>query len=1384
MTGGVRAGGLLSSLFIAIVFAGQAPAQQLLTDLQARLEGAGIGGEKYARFGRSVAIDGDTAVVGSPYDDTAAGLDGGSAYVFVRAGDAWVQQAQLFPAPAAQEALFGSSVSVHGDTIVVGAPNDSANGDPRPGTRGGCAYVFVRNGTTWMQQARLTGASVTTLSFGSSVSVNGDTVLIGSYGDTTLAGFSAGSVFVFVRSGTAWTQQARLQDPDGAAADDGFGYAVSLSGDSAVIGAHHDDAAGPNAGSAFVFVRSGTAWSRQAQLLSPAPGEQDRFGSAVAIDGDTLIVGTDLPDSFPPTVGRAQVFVRTGSTWSHQAELTAADGAPKDQFGSSVGLRGDTAVVGSYADDTAAGLGAGSAYVFVRSGTGWTQQAQLTAPAAQPQDQFGVAVAIDGDTVVTGVHHDVTAGGPEAGSAFVFVRQGMAWPQQAYLQPATVATGDRFGWSVAVDGDTAVVGTFGDDTGSGSDAGKAYVFVRNGSSWSQQAQLEASDGAEEDFFGYRVAVSGDTALVTAFQDDHSGRFNVGSGYVFVRNGTTWTQQAKLVATDAVNGDRLGLSAALDGDTAVLGALTDGAVADPDSGSVYVFTRSGTAWTQQARLNAPDPHGRPEFGLAVAIEGDLLVAGATGDDTAATNAGAAYVFTRSGTGWTLQQQLLASDGATGDRIGTAVAADGDTLLIGAGYDNTPAGAQVGSVYVFVRTGGTWTQQARLAAPDGAADDQFGTAVALHGNVAIAGAPLQDSPRGFDSGAAYVFVRSGSTWMQEAKLSAPDGMPTDRFAAAVAMSGTTAVFGSPQDDSATDLDAGSAYLYLVQPRGVAVHPVAGLVTSEGGATAAFTMTLQSQPSADVTIALSSSDPTEGTVSPASVTFTPANYSVPQSVTVTGVDDAAADGPLPYAIVTASAVSADPQYNGFNARDVGFINQDDDAAVQIGSSLNPSDIGAAVTFTATVTPFAGTASGSVTFKDGAAIMATVALSGGVASHTTSTLSGGNHSITASYSGDGTYRSSDAALTQTVRTGSTIAVSASRHSRKEDGGPLPVTVTRTGGDTSGPASVAYGTANGTAAAGVRYAHASGTLQFASGETSKTVSIDLIDASGIEGNQWFTLALSNPDGGVLGNATATIEVVDDDTAVSDFSFPLDANSDLVWRNESTGDTRVWRMNGTTFTDSADLPQLGGDWKLQGAADFNADGSADLLYRNMADHSLTVWSMSGTGVLSSGPIPGVPDANWKIVAMGDMNGDGYPDLVWRHTSFALALWLMRDRERLSAHPLPTIADNNWQVKGLGDFNRDGQLDMVWRHGPNSVTAVWLMKPGGLALDTGTVLTTAGPPWDVVGVGDMNKDGDADLIWQASTTRTVAVWLMNRTTRTSVVVLPTINDPGWNVAGPR
>jgi hypothetical protein len=261
---------------------------------------------------------------------------------------------------------------------------------------------------------------------------------------------------------------------------------------------------------------------------------------------------------------------------------------------------------------------------------------------------------------------------------------------------------------------------------------------------------------------------------------------------------------------------------------------------------------------------------------------------------------------------------------------------------------------------------------------------------------------------------------------------------------------------------------------------------------------------------------------------------------------------------------------------------------------------------------------------------------------------------------------------------------------------------------------------------------------------------------------------------------------MDDDAGRTDFSSPLNGTNDIVWRNETTGDTKVWKMNGTTFDSSSDLLQFGGNWRYAAAADFNADGNADVLYRNAVDGSLVVWYMTGTNILGTASVTSTADLNWKLVAAGDVTGDGYPDLIWRHAvSFTTAVWVMRDNVRLSIHTLPSIADANWQVKGLGDFNRDGQLDMVWRHSGSGTVAIWFLAVGGASRTSiGIVSPTVGAPWELVGVSDMNADGDADLIWQSSSSRAIAIWLMNQTVRSSIVGTPTINDANWAVVGPR
>jgi hypothetical protein len=376
-----------------------------------------------------------------------------------------------------------------------------------------------------------------------------------------------------------------------------------------------------------------------------------------------------------------------------ETKLTASDGAAFDLFGRSVSVSGDTAVVGAYLDDDG-GLNSGSVYVFVRSGGVWTEQAKLTASDAAAGDQFGRPVSVSGDTVVVGVYADDDAG-LNSGSAYVFVRSGGVWTEQAKLTASDAAAGDQFGYSVSVSVDTAVVGAVADDH-AGFYSGSTYVFARSGGVWAEQAKLTASDAAELDHFGFRLSVDGDTAVVGAVGDADGG-LDSGSAYVFTRSGVTWTEEAKLTASDAAAGDWFGWSVSLSGDTAVVGAAND-ADGGLDSGSAYVFVGSGSSWTEQAKLTASDAAAYDWFGFQLSVSGDTVVVGAYGDDDAGDYSGSAYVFTRSGSSWTEQTKLTASDAAAGDYFGMSVSVSGNTVVVGAVLDDD-AGSNSGSVYVF-------------------------------------------------------------------------------------------------------------------------------------------------------------------------------------------------------------------------------------------------------------------------------------------------------------------------------------------------------------------------------------------------------------------------------------------------------------------------------------------------------------------------------------------------------------------------------------------------------------------------------------------------------------------------------------------------------------
>ncbi|MCG3163162.1 MAG: hypothetical protein JMDDDDMK_04545 [Acidobacteria bacterium] len=434
-----------------------------------------------------------------------------------------------------------------------------------------------------------------------------------------------------------------------------------------------------------------------------------------------------------------------------------------------------------------------------------------------------------------GAPFDDDAGG-NSGSAYVFVRTGTVWSQQQKLTANDAAGNDRFGWSVGISGETIVVGAPLDDD-AGSSSGSAYVFVRTGTLWSQQQKLTASDAARDDWFGYSVAISGETIVVGAYFDDDAG-VNSGSAYVFVRTGTVWSQQQKLTASDAAASDNFGNAVAISGETVVVGAVLDDD-AGSSSGSAYVFVRTGTVWSQQQKLTASDAAAGDLFGSALAISGETIVIGAQFDADAGSDSGSAYVFVRTGTVWSEQQKLTASDAAAFDHFGYSVRISGETIVIGSPGDNV-AGGNSGSAYVFVRTGTVWSEQQKLTASDAAAGDVFGSALAISGETIVIGAQFDDDA-GSDSGSAYIFALNRLPLITPQPLTRQQGA-----AASISQIATVSDADQSLDTLAVTVDGGSsATTNGVTVSGISVDAsgavTASIVADCAASNATFTLTV---------------------------------------------------------------------------------------------------------------------------------------------------------------------------------------------------------------------------------------------------------------------------------------------------------------------------------------------------------------------------------------------------------------------------------------------------------------------------------------------------------------------------------------------------------------
>ena len=371
------------------------------------------------------------------------------------------------------------------------------------------------------------------------------------------------------------------------------------------------------------------------------------------------------------------------------------------------------------------------------------------------------------------------------------VAGGPVMATEQILPAELLIPGDRFGYTLAADGDTIVVGAYG--TG----AGSAFVYERTGSEWLEVARLAASDGGNNDRFGRSVAIDGNTIVVGAFADDDRGT-NAGAAYVFERVGTDWIESAKLLATDGVARDFFGISVSVDSNVAIVGSYRSDD-SGSDSGSAYVFERTASGWVEASKLIADDGASGDRFGFSVSITDGLALVGSYLQDGVARDTGAAYIFENTASGWVQHSKLIAVDGAESDQFGISVAIDENVVAIGS-FGDDDNGPTSGSVYIFEQLQGVWTGTQKLLAANGAAGDQFGRSISVNGNRVMAGSPYRDD-NGTSSGAAYIFQKIDDSWQQQSYLLASDGVAQDNFGFSVSLDNDLSAVGSPGSESFT-------------------------------------------------------------------------------------------------------------------------------------------------------------------------------------------------------------------------------------------------------------------------------------------------------------------------------------------------------------------------------------------------------------------------------------------------------------------------------------------------------------------------------------------------------------------------------------------------------